>query len=115
MGGKMPDNEKVKGIVHWVSEPHSLPATVRLYDRLFSTAEPGADQPDGDFLRDINPASLTELGGARLEPAAAAYRVGDRVQFERMGYFGLDPDSTDDRPVFNRIVTLRDNWAKATP
>lgn len=107
----MPDNEKVKGIIHWVSETHSKPATVRLYDRLFSTPEPGADQPDGNFLADINPNSFTELTEARLEPAAVSYGIGDRVQFERMGYFSLDPDTNDERPVFNRIVTLRDSWA----
>lgn len=109
MGGKMPDKEKVKGIIHWVSAPHALAAEVRLYDRLFTTAEPGAG--GGDFLNDINPDSLTVLAQAALEPAAAAYVPGDRMQFERMGYFSVDKESAPGSPVFNRVVTLRDNWA----
>mmetsp|Transcript_21750 Transcript_21750/g.72033 ORF Transcript_21750/g.72033 Transcript_21750/m.72033 type:complete len:612 (-) Transcript_21750:1242-3077(-) len=112
MGGKMPDGEKVKGIIHWVSEPHAARATVRLYDRLFTAPEPGAGHEDGDFLRDLNPHSLDERLECALEPAAAEYGAGEQVQFERTGYFAVDPDSTPGGLVFNRVVTLRDTWAK---
>jgi len=103
---------KVKGIIHWVSAAHALPARVRLYDRLFSTPAPGADHEDGDFLRDLNPDSLRELPSAWVEPSLAAAAHGERMQFERTGYFSVDPDSSEGSLVFNRIVTLRDNWAE---
>ncbi len=108
-GGNAPDGRKVKATLHWVSAAHAVPAEVRLYDHLFSSPDPGAD---GDFLDDLNPDSLIVLSGCRLEPSLAEFGVGDRVQFERQGYFCVDPDSTPDRPVFNRTVTLRDTWAK---
>lgn len=112
-GGGTPDGRKVKGTLHWVSEGHSVPAEVRLYDRLFTQDDPD-DVPEGQsFLDVINPDSLT-VGEARLEPALAEYREpGDKVQFERLGYFCVDPDSTAEKPVFNRVVGLKDSWAKA--
>jgi len=84
-------------------------AEVRLFDTLFSSPDPGAD---GDFLADLNPASLETIDDARLEPSLAGLEPGERVQFERLGYFCADPDTTPERPVFNRTVTLRDTWAK---
>jgi len=109
-GGSAPDGRRVKGTLHWVSAPHAVPAEVRLYDRLFATPSPGGK--GRDFRQDLNPASLEVLSGCRLEPGLATAAVGDRVQFERQGYFCVDPDSTPGRPVFNRTVPLRDTWAK---
>ena len=107
---------KVKGIIHWVSAAHALPARVRLYDRLFVTPSPGADHADGDFLKDLNPDSLQELSGAVVEPSLASAALGDTYQFERTGYFAVDPDASEGDLVLNRVVTLRDTWAaKAAP
>ena len=107
-GGDAPDGRKVRGTIHWVSAAHAMPAEIRLYDHLFSVAEPGAD---GDFLDDLNPFSLVVFKDCRLEPALA--RPGDApVQFERQGYFRPDDESRPGRPVFNRVVALRDSWAK---
>jgi glutaminyl-tRNA synthetase len=108
-GGDAPDGRKVKATLHWVSAPHAVTAEVRLYDTLFSSSNPGAD---GDFLDDLNPDSLEVISDARLEPSLASLSPGDRVQFERLGYFCADPDTTPEHPVFNRTVTLRDTWAK---
>jgi glutaminyl-tRNA synthetase len=108
-GGSSPDGRSPKATLHWVSAPHSIGAEVRLYHHLFSRADPGAD---GDLLADLNPQSEEVLTACRLEPALVGLPVGTRVQFERLGYFALDKDSTADRPVFNRIVTLRDTWAR---
>ena len=108
-GGNTPDGRKVRGTSHWVSASHSIPAEVRVYDRLFATETPGAD---GDFLADLNPDSLETLSGARLEPALEGLPSGERIQFERLGYFCVDPDSSKERPVFNRTIGLRDSWAK---
>jgi glutaminyl-tRNA synthetase len=108
-GGTAPDGRKVKATLHWVSAPHAASAEVRLYDHLFSRPDPGAD---GHFTDDLNPDSLKVLTDCRLEPALAELEPGDRVQFERQGYFCVDSDSTLDRFVFNRTVTLRDTWAK---
>lgn len=102
---------RVKGIIHWVSAAHALPATVRLYDRLFSAPLPGAEHEDGDFLKDLNPHSLAEMGGALLEPSLGSAQQGDTYQFERTGYFTVDADSSDAGLVLNRVVTLRDTWA----
>ena len=103
---------KVKGTIHWVSALHAMRAEVRLYDRLFSVANPLADK-DRDFLEFLNPDSLVVLSDARVEPAVAADRSPTVYQFERNGYFVQDPiDSQADRPVFNRAVSLRDTWAK---
>jgi glutaminyl-tRNA synthetase len=110
-GGDAPDGRKVKATLHWVSASHAVDAEVRLYDRLFTAEEPGAD--DVDFLTQLNPASLERIADARVEPSLAAAEPGARFQFERLGYFCVDPDSTAERPVFNRTVTLRDSWAKA--
>lgn len=110
-GGNSPDGRKVKGTIHWVSAKYALPAEVRLYEQLFSVADPN-NVPEGKtFLDYINPDSLRTVS-ARLEPAMAQIRAGETVQFERVGYFCKDRDSTDELPVFNRTVTLRDTWAK---
>lgn len=101
-------NRKVKGTIHWVGAAHARDVEVRLYDRLFSVPEPDAD---GDFRQHLNPHSL-EVLTAKAEPALADTRPEERVQFERVGYFALDPDSTPARPVFNRTITLKDSWAK---
>jgi len=103
--------KKVKGTIHWVSVPHAVDAEVRLYDRLFTVPEPDAD---GDFKQHLNPRSL-EVVTARLEPALKAARPDERYQFERLGYFALDPATSPARQVFNRTLTLKDTWAKAAP
>ncbi|MBV9772608.1 MAG: glutamine--tRNA ligase/YqeY domain fusion protein, partial [Gemmatimonadetes bacterium] len=111
-GGNTPDGRQVKGTIQWVSAAHSLPCEVRLYDRLFSVPDPEAG--DGDFKEHLNPESLVVVRGARIEPGVRGDAPGSRYQFERVGYFCSDPvDSTADRLVFNRTVTLRDTWAKA--
>lgn len=111
-GGSAPDGRKVKGTIHWVSAPHALRAEVRLYDRLFTTEYPDGDK-EKDFKTFLNPASLTILDTCMLEPALAKAGPEDRFQFERQGYFCLDAEAgSPGRPVFNRIVTLRDSWAK---
>jgi len=99
---------KVKGTIHWVSVAHAIDAEVRLYDRLFSVPEPDLD---GDFKSFINPNSL-EVVTAKCEPSLAEARPEERYQFERLGYFALDPDSRGERQVWNRTSTLRDTWAK---
>ena len=109
-GGNAPDGRKVKGTIHWVSAAHALDAEVRLYESLFTAAEPGSES--GDFLDDLNPESLKVLTGCKLEPGLADLGLGETVQFERQGYFCLDPDSSPEAPVFNRTVGLRDSWAK---
>jgi len=108
-GGNAPDGRKVKGTLHWVSAEHAVRAEVRLYDRLFAQEDPEAD---GEFLDCINPDSLQVITGC-LEPELAKANPGERFQFERTGYFVADAkDSAEGRPVFNRIVSLRDSWAK---
>lgn len=109
-GGDAPDGRKVKGTLHWVSAAHAVKAEVRLYDRLFNAEEPGAG--DVDFLTQLNPQSLERLDDSLVEPSLAGAPAGSRYQFERLGYFIVDPDSTPERPVFNRTVTLKDSWAK---
>ena len=108
-GGSSPDGRKVKATLHWVSAADSVPAEVRLYNHLFTRENPGAD---GDVLDDLNPASLEVLADCRLEPGLANAAIGEAVQFERQGYFCSDPDSTPERLVFNRTISLRDIWAK---
>ncbi len=111
-GGDAPDGRRVKGTLHWVSAPHALEAEVRLYDRLF-TAEDPLDVPEGaDFTASLNPDSLEVIGSCRVEPGLAGAAPGSRFQFERVGYFCVDPDSSRERLVFNRTVTLRDSWAR---
>lgn len=109
-GGDSPDGRKVKSTLHWVSAEHALTAEVRLYDYLFARPEPGAES--GDFKTDINPNSLEVLLNSAVEPGLAGAAPGSRYQFERLGYFCVDPDSSVQKPVFNRIVTLKDTWAK---
>lgn len=112
-GGNAPDGRKVKGTIHWVSAPHSLPAEVRLYDRLFNKPNPDEKEEGKSFIDNLNPEALKVLKNCRVEPSLGQAEAGDRCQFERMGYFCVDRiDSSPDALVFNRIVTLRDTWAK---
>jgi len=108
-GGYAPDGRKVKGTLHWVSAPHALDAEVRIYDRLFLSPDPTAR---GDFLADINPDSLQVLTDCKVESTLANAPEGYRCQFERLGYFCVDPDTAVEKLVFNRTTTLRDTWAK---
>lgn len=111
-GGNAPDGRKVKGTIHWVSARHAINAEVRLYDRLFQLESPD-DVPEGQDWKDgLNPDSLEILTEAKVEPSLANAEPGSRFQFERNGYFCVDPDSTHDRLTFNRTATLRDSWAK---
>jgi glutaminyl-tRNA synthetase len=109
-GGNSPEGRRPKATLHWVSAAHATPAEVRLYDHLFSRPDPGAD--GRDLFADLNPDSETVLRGCLLEPALAGVPQGETVQFERLGYFTPDPDSTPGHPVFNRTLTLKDTWAK---
>jgi len=109
-GGNAPDGRKVRTTLHWVSAAHSLPAEVRLYNPLFTRPDPGAE---GDFMADLNPRSLEVLTESRVEPALAAAILAEPIQFERQGYFCLDPDSSPTGLIFSRTVGLRDSWAKA--
>ncbi len=107
-GGDTATGRKVKATLHWVSARHALDAEVRVYDRLFKSETPDT----GDYRDDLNPASLDVLAACKLEPSAAHARPGTRYQFERLGYFCVDPDSTTGALVFNRTVTLKDSWAR---
>ena len=111
-GGEAPDGRKVKATIHWVSAQHALPAEVRLYDRLFSKEDPSGAPEGQDFTANLNPNSLEVLPSAFVEPSLAGAAAGYICQFERQGYFCVDPDTTDRRLVFNRAVQLRDEWAK---
>jgi glutaminyl-tRNA synthetase len=104
-----PNERKVKATIHWVSAEHAVATEVRLFDRLFSAEQPG--ERTGNWRDDLNQASLEVVTG-HLEPALSSAKVGDRVQFERLGYFCVDQDSTPGKPVWNRTVTLKDAWAK---
>lgn len=108
-GGDAPDGRKVKGTLHWVSADHAVDATVREYDHLFTRPDPGAE---GDPIDDLNTDSLTLRDGVKLEPSLAEMPAGRTVQFERQGYYCVDPDGTPDAPIFNKTVGLRDSWAK---
>jgi glutaminyl-tRNA synthetase len=111
-GGNTPDGRKVKGTIHWVSAAHATAAEVRLYDHLFTKPDPD-DVPKGqDYKVNLNPNSLQTLTGCLLEPSLHGAAPGSRFQFERLGYFCVDPDSTPEKPVFNRTVSLVDTWAK---
>ena len=110
-GGSAPDGRKVRGTIHWVSAETAVSARVRLYDRLFTVEQPGAD--GNDFLTQLNPDSLREVE-AKVEPALAELSPGTVVQFERNGYYAVDPDSEPGSPVFNRTVTLKDSWSNKT-
>ncbi|HEY4226896.1 MAG TPA: glutamine--tRNA ligase/YqeY domain fusion protein [Candidatus Limnocylindrales bacterium] len=109
-GGDSPDGRRPKATLHWVSAAHAVPAEVRLYDHLFIRPDPGAD---GDLFADLNPASETIVRGTFVELALADARVGEVVQFERLGYFTPDANSVAGSLVFNRTLTLKDSWAKA--
>ncbi|HVB56614.1 MAG TPA: hypothetical protein VNE63_09315, partial [Candidatus Acidoferrales bacterium] len=115
-GGNSPDGRKVKSTMHWVSAAHAISAEIRLYDKLFTKADPYDLEEGQDVLSNLNPNSLEVLTGAKLEPSLAAASLGDHFQFERVGYFCLDPDSTPDSTpgnlVFNRTLALKDTWAK---
>jgi glutaminyl-tRNA synthetase len=108
-GGDAPDGRRPKATLHWISAAHAVPAEVRLYDHLFTRPDPGVE---GDLLADLNPRSEKVLEGCLVEPALAEVPVGETVQFERLGYFCVDPDSRPGRPVFNRTLTLRDTWVR---
>ncbi len=113
-GGTAADGRKVKGTIHWVSAPHSVAAEVRLYDRLFTVPQPGTDRDGADWKSCLNPDSLRKSTVCRLEPGLGGAAPESRFQFERQGYFCVDAnDSCPGAPVFNRIVTLRDSWAKS--
>lgn len=110
-GGSAPDGRKVRGTIHWVSAQHAVSPEIRLYDRLFLSPEPGSGSDD--FKADINPDSLEILTNCKLEPSLINAKASEHYQFERVGYFNVDPlDSREGSPVFNRTVTLRDTWAK---
>jgi glutaminyl-tRNA synthetase len=111
-GGNSPDGRKVKSTMHWVSAAHAIPAEIRLYDKLFTRPDPGNLQEGESFLDILNPNSLEVLTGAKLEPSLAAANAGDHFQFERVGYFTVDPDSAPGNLVFNRTLPLKDSWAK---
>ncbi len=111
-GGSSPDGRKVRGTLHWVSAAHALEAEVRLYDGLFVKANPLDEKDGSDFKSHLNPNSLETLASCRVEPSLAGALPGSRYQFERQGYFCVDPDSSGGTLVFNRTVSLRDTWAK---
>ena len=108
-GGRSPDKRKVKGTLHWVSAPHATKAEIHLYDHLFKTIDP---YEGDDFKKNLNPDSLIILNNAYIEPSLTNAKLGDHFQFERKGYFTVDPDSTTEQLIFNRTVSLRDSWAK---
>ena len=111
-GGDSPDGRKVKGTIHWVSAAHAIPAEIRLYDRLFTVPNPSGDKEGRDYKEFLNPDSLQILNDCKIEPALKDAEPGLRLQFERQGYFCVDPDSVEGKLVFNRTATLRDTWAK---
>src|SRR5262249_19060226 len=111
-GGDAPDGRKVKATLHWVSAAHAISVEVRLYDRLFSVEDPERAAGNRTFVDFLNPNSLEVLRNCRAEPSLASAAVPARFQFERIGYFCVDPDSHPDELVFNRTVSLRDTWAK---
>ncbi|MCK4357352.1 MAG: glutamine--tRNA ligase/YqeY domain fusion protein [Candidatus Cloacimonetes bacterium] len=111
-GGSSPDGRKVKATLHWVSAANSIPAEVRLYDHLLSVPNPSEEKDCADFKDCLNPKSLETLTSCRIEPSLLCAKPGNRYQFERLGYFCVDPDSSDEMLVFNRTVTLRDTWAR---
>ncbi|MGA7858369.1 MAG: glutamine--tRNA ligase/YqeY domain fusion protein [Terracidiphilus sp.] len=111
-GGTSPDGRKVKSTMHWVSATHAISAEIRIYDKLFAKANPYDVEEGEDVLSNLNPNSLEVLTGAKLEPSLAQAKVGERFQFERVGYFCVDPDSTAEKLVFNRTLPLKDSWAR---
>src|SRR5262249_32327234 len=111
-GGNTPDGRKVKSTIHWVSAEHAIDAEIRLYDNLFSKEDPNEIEEGQDFTANLNPNSLEVISQAKLEPSLANAHVGERFQFERLGYFCVDLDNRPGAPVFNRTVALKDTWAK---
>ena len=111
-GGNAPDGRKVKATIHWVSAAHAIDAEIRLYDKLFTKEDPNELEEGQDFTANLNPNSLEVVAGAKLEPSLANAAVQSRYQFERLGYFCVDQDSTPGKLVFNRTVALKDTWAK---
>jgi len=111
-GNSPPDGRKVKSTIHWVSAEHAIDAEVRLYETLFTKENPNDVEEGHEFTDNLNPQSMQILTGGKLEPSLASAAPGSRYQFERLGYFCVDPDSTPQHPVFNRTVTLKDTWAK---
>ena len=111
-GNNPPDGRKVKSTIHWVSAAHAVNAEVRIYENLFSKEDPNQTQPGQEFTANLNPNSLEVLATCKLEPSLANATPGSRYQFERLGYFCVDPDSAPGKPVFNRAVALKDTWAK---
>jgi glutaminyl-tRNA synthetase len=111
-GGNTPDGRKVKSTIHWVSADRAIDIEARLYDRLFTIEDLAKMEEGKDYKDYLNPKSLTVLGGAKAEPSLASLQPGDVCQFERLGYFGVDQDSSALKKVFNRTVTLKDDWAK---
>jgi glutaminyl-tRNA synthetase len=111
-GGNSPDGRKVKSTIHWVSCAHALSAEVRIYENLFSKPNPYDFPEGGDLFDNLNPNSLEVIADAKLEPSLAEAKLGQFYQFERVGYFCLDPDTTADKKVFNRTLPLKDSWAK---
>jgi glutaminyl-tRNA synthetase len=110
--GGVKASRKVKGTLHWVSADHALKAEVRLYDHLFVKADPDEVEEVSDFTANLNPNSLERLTSCRVESGLARAKPGDRFQFLRLGYFCVDPDSSEGKLVFNRTVSLHDTWAK---
>jgi glutaminyl-tRNA synthetase len=111
-GGNSPDGRKVKATIHWVSAQHGIDAEARLYDKLFTKPNPGDVEEGQDFTSNLNPESLEVVPAAKIEPSVRDAKSGDRYQFERLGYFCVDPDSTAGKLVFNRTASLKDTWAK---
>jgi glutaminyl-tRNA synthetase len=111
-GNSPPDGRKVKSTIHWVSAAHAVNAEIRIYENLFSKEDPNQTAEGEDFTANLNPNSLDVLTDAKLEPSLANAAPGSRYQFERLGYFCVDPDSAPGKPVFNRTVALKDTWAK---
>jgi glutaminyl-tRNA synthetase len=111
-GGNSPNGRKVKSTIHWVSTAHAISGEVRLYDKLFTKADPGDFEEGESYLSNLNPNSLEILTDAKLEPSLAEAKLEDRFQFERVGYFCLDADTSPDKLVFNRTLALKDSWAK---
>ncbi|MBN1390757.1 MAG: glutamine--tRNA ligase/YqeY domain fusion protein [Candidatus Thermoplasmatota archaeon] len=109
-GGDAPDGRKVRSTIHWVSAKHALDAEIRLYDKLFTVEDPMGEE--GEFTEYLNPGSLVVKKGCRVEPAVGGLNTGDRFQFERLGYFTIDPDTKEGDLIVNRTITLKDTWAK---
>jgi glutaminyl-tRNA synthetase len=111
-GGNAPDGRKVKSTIHWVSAEHAIDAEVRIYENLFTKEDPNEVKEGQDWIANLNPNSLDIISNAKLEPSLRGAKAGNRYQFERLGYFAVDPDSTSEALIFNRTVALKDTWAK---